>query len=344
MDFWVEIGVGDGNVDYALTATRIAAQSGASAVKVQWLKPDRIFHPSAERYDNTSGDWETQADGYASHIYPYQKWSPVIEQAQALGIEFIPAVFDPGAAQVAHGMGIRHVKIASGDITNEQLIRKVGSLGFERVTISTGAATRDEVVWAVDTLYEENHFMDLTLLACHLQYPTHPSAAHLGRIVALRDMYPTGCRIGYSDHTPGLDTIPVAMALGAQVIEKHFTLHPGEGGGDHDFAISPEELSAGVQMTQYIVEMVGNIELEPTPGEEAALVGARRSLYARRAIAKGSEIEAEDIIVLRPFVVGAYPANEFSAVIGARCHVDLDAGDPLLIRQIGGSGATLTVE
>lgn len=347
MDFWCEIGAADGSVEYALTAARVASASGASALKVQWLKPERIFHPEATRYDNTSGEWMYQADGYSAdrNIYPHQDWQPVIDQCEALGLEFIPAVFDSFAAHTAHDMGLDHVKIASGDITNQYLIKEVANIGFGQVTLSTGAATREEIIRAVNWLQEGNAPMgDLTLLACHLQYPSAVEAAHLGRIIALRDMYDRGVRIGYSDHTPGIDTVPVALAFGAQVIEKHFSLHPGEGGGDHDFAIGPEELSAATQLQQYLYAMIDNVEIEPTPGEAAARQGARRSLYAAHDIKAGSKLEPSDIRVLRPVADGAIPAERYEDFLYQTVHVDIDAGQPILMKVVGKSSASLTVE
>ena len=345
MEFWSEIGAGDGSVDYALTAARVVSASGGSALKVQWLHPKDIFTRSAPRYDNTSGEWATQFAGYegSRNIYPYGMWEPVIDQCRALDLEFIPAVFSKQAVTVASEMSLPHVKVASGDITHFSLIDQIGREGFPRVTISTGASTPAEIERAVEWLRAAGWSGELTLLACHLQYPSRVVNAHLGRIIALRDLFPRDVRIGYSDHTPGIDTIPVALSFGAQVVEKHFSLHPKSGGGDHDFAIGPEELAAAVQLSQYLLEMIGNVEIEVSPGEAAAREGARRSLFAVRDLVAGEQLTADDVVALRPVTEGAFEAWEVGDLIGQRVAVGISKGSPVLRRSVGAVSASLTV-
>ena len=350
MDIWAEAGGCDGEVAYGVAAAQAVAQAGAQALKVQWLRPETIFSKDAPRYDHTSGEWADQAGGYKRVIYPYDRWEPVIATCRANFIDFIPAVFEEAAVNAADHMGIGHVKIASGDITNERLVRyAAGAKNISHMTISTGASTMSEVESAVRWVQEEGPATGITLLACHLEYPSPVSSASLGRIIALQSAWPN-LAVGYSDHTPGLDTVPLALILGAEVLEKHFTLHPGVGGGDHDFAVDREELGDMVRIGQYVNAMVGDIELEPSPGEWAARSGARRSLYARVDIGRGTVLTDDLIVPLRPYIEGAVGAEDWSSVVEFKEHkglcamVDILAGDVLTWKTVGSVGATLTVE
>jgi len=349
MQIWAEAGGCDGEPAYGVAAAHAVSVSGASALKVQWLRPHTIFAKDAPRYDHTSGEWTDQAGGYTKVIYPYDQWEPVIAACHAGGIEFIPAVFEEAAVNAADQMNVSHVKIASGDITNERLIRyAAGAKNISKLTISTGASTLEEVERAVRWCQEEDPSLSLTLLACHLEYPSDVSNAHLGRIMVLRNAWPN-LHIGYSDHTPGLDTIPLAYILGAEVLEKHFTMHPKVGGGDHDFAVDKEELGDMVRMTQYVNAMVGDLEMVPSSGEQAAREGARRSLYALVDIEKGTRLTDDHVVPLRPVVDGAVPASDWSQTVeykaskGLIAFVDIKKGAPIMSREVGLTGATLTV-
>lgn len=341
MHIWAEAGACEGSVEYALLAARTVHEAGAHALKVQWLNTDTIFSKDAVRYDHTPGDWVLQAGGYPKTL-TYDEWSKVAELCSTIGIGFIPAVFDVSAVNNAAEIGLSMVKVASGDLTNEQLIRSVGLSGIPNVTLSTGAATMDEVTRAVRWIQGGSPSASITLLACHLEYPTAIEQAHLGRIIALRQEFPN-LNVGYSDHTPGIDIVPLVVCLGAQVLEKHFTLDREIGTGDHSFAVDKDELAEMVRLSQSTISVMDNIELVPTPGEQAALVGARRSLYAARDIEAGSRIEEDDLIPLRPYSAEAVDAAKFWATVGKRAFVDIKAGDAIGIKLVGSTGASLSV-
>lgn len=341
MHIWAEVGACEGDIKYALEVAHAVHQAGAHALKVQWLTPDTIFSKDAVRYDHTPGDWILQADGYPKMLGD-DEWAEVAELCSTLDIGFIPAVFDTQAVSMATKMGLAMVKVASGDLTNEQLIRSVSVSGIPNVTLSTGAATMDEVTRAVRWVQEGSPSTSITLLACHLEYPTALEHAHLGRIFALRQEFPI-LNVGYSDHTSGIETIPLAVCLGAQILEKHFTLNRDIGEGDHSFAVNQEELTEMVRLSQLTLGVIDNIELIPTPGEQAALVGARRSLYAARDIKAGSRIDEADLIPLRPYSTEAVDAAEYKATIGKRAFVDLKAGDVIGRKMVGSSGASLSI-
>jgi len=342
MYIWAEAGPCEGDIEYAKRAAHAVHKAGAHALKVQWLTPDTIFSKEAARYDHTPGEWILQADGYPK-VIPYADWREIADLCVTLGIGFVPSLFDVSAVRVAAEMDLAMVKVASGDITNEQLIKAIGTSKIPNITISTGASTIEEVTQAVRWVQESDPSKSITLLACHLEYPTEVVNAHLGRIVALRDQFPN-LNVGYSDHTSGLDTVPLAVCLGAQVLEKHFTLDRDIGVGDHSFAVDGDDLVEMVHLSQLTLSVVDNIELEPTPGEQAARVGARRSLYAARDIESGSHITEDDLVPLRPYSSEAVDASCFEETVGLRAFVDIAKGDPIGKKLVGLVGASLTVD
>lgn len=294
IEFWAEAGPCDKSVDRAIEYAEAVHAAGAQALKVQWYNPDTLTTPIASRYDNTSGGAATQHELFANPIYPYERWEPVIERCQALGIRFIPSVFDLEAVQVANKFSLPLLKIASGDLTYHTLIRAAAEQG-RQLAISTGAADLTEIAEAVDGLSPNHHI----LMACHLEYPTPYANANIARTFALQMSFPAFVP-GFSDHTPGIDTIPLIVASGCVVIEKHFTLTPNQG-YDSDFALDPDQLAAAVQKVQGTVAVMGNSDITPSQGEVAARIGARRSVYAARHIPAGQIITNEDLTVLRPF-------------------------------------------
>jgi sialic acid synthase SpsE len=342
MHIWAEVGSCEGDLDYAIRAADAVYRAGAHALKVQWLTPDKIFSKDAVRYDHTPGDWIQQADGYPRTL-THTAWAEVADHCNQIGLGFIPSVFDTGAILEASLMGLAMMKIASGDITNEQLVKAAGFSDVPNLTLSTGGATMDEVEQAVRWVQESDPGKSITLLACHLEYPTPVPDAHLGRILALREKFPN-LNVGYSDHTHGLDTTPLVVSLGAQVLEKHFTLDRDIGTGDHAFAVDETQLSEMVQLSQLTLSVIDNIELVPSSGEQAALTGARRSLYAARSIERGTKLTEDDLIPLRPHNSEGIDASSFWDTVGFHAFTDIAKGDLIGEKAVGGSGATLTVE
>lgn len=318
IELWAEAGPCENSVQKALDYVDAVYEAGAAALKVQWYNADAIVRPDAFRYDNTSGGPTTQYELFAGSIYPYERWEPVIEKCRSLNVRFIPSVFDLEAVGVANEYDLPVLKIASGDITYHELIREAAD--GRQVAISTGAATLPEVEAAVDQIQGEH-----ILMACHLEYPTPYHRANLARTYALQANFPHLIP-GFSDHTPGIDTVPLIVASGCQVIEKHFTLVPNTG-GDSDFALSPTELRNAVLKIEGTVAVMGDSYLEPTSGEEKARDGARRSPYLRVPVPAGKHIGINDLVMLRPFY-GIHPW-EAPSYVGRSYGMDLGAGDEL---------------
>jgi N,N'-diacetyllegionaminate synthase len=349
MRIWAEAGPCEGSVNYGIRAADAVARAGADALKVQWYRPDMLVTRDAARYDRTDhAGKETQWEAFQGALWPYDRWQPVKDRCDQLGIGFIPSVFDGDAVQAALEMGVTTLKIASGDITHGPLIDMAARAG-KQVVVSTGASTMAEVRRAYT--WASSYGAQVTLLACHLQYPTPHESAHLGRILALQQEFAWAAqkdqvRIGYSDHTPGPQITGFLAALGCQVHEKHFSLHPGDGGGDHDFAVGPDGLADMVKMAQAALTLIGNVELEPSSGEQAARIGARRSLYLRRAVT--THISPDDLTALRPYDEEGYEPWEIAVLFPHSAdpiRITHPMGEGELLRRawVGTVGGTLTV-
>ena len=293
IELWAEAGPCDNSVSQALKYVQAIHASGTNAIKVQWYNADTLVIPTATRYDKTGGVARLQYELFEDSIYPYSRWDPVIDRCKELGLRFIPSVFDFEAIDYANERELPVLKIASGDITYHKLIRAASE--GRQVALSTGASRLPEVELAVDQLTQGEHI----LMACHSEYPTGYHTANIARTHALQLNFPHMIP-GFSDHTPGIETIPPIVATGVQVIEKHFTLKQSMG-YDSDFALSPVELRNAVNKIQGTVAVMGDADIEPDAGEEAARTGARRSPYAAHRIPAEKHVELDDLVMLRPY-------------------------------------------
>ncbi len=274
MKIIAEIGPANGSVDYAIAAAEAASRAGAWAVKGQMYRRETLTSRTAATYAQgltrvPATQWEDFAD-----TIPYKDWRHVKDACDGLGIVFFASVFDFDAVDACEAIGVGHYKIASGDITYQQLLLEVGATG-KQVFVSTGAATIDEYRRAAEWIGHDR----VIPFVCTLAYPTTYNEAHLDRI---RYWSSTGQQVGWSDHTPGIAALIVAREMGAVVAEKHFTITP-LAGGDHDFAVTPKELEdfttgnyAPVSGRDFDI-LAGSYYLTPRSVEEPARVGARRS-------------------------------------------------------------------
>lgn len=351
MEIWCEAGTCEGELAYALQAADAVAKSGGDALKVQWFRPDTLVTKDAVRYDRTPGATHTTQQEMLGKVLRYDQWGPVIDRCRERGIKFIPSVFDMEAIEAAVKFDLPMLKIASGDITYRGLIEAAAGVS-ESIVISTGAATMGEVEQAVGWVRGISSYVPIILLACHLSYPTALYEARLGRVKALQDRFSTDIamrlmEVGYSDHTPGTDTfVPLAL-LGATVVEKHFSVLPyGEGIGDHTFAIRMEDVLEASRKVGGLWQMVDLVELAPTPQEQAARKGARRSLHALVDLKPGDRLTKEVVGVLRP-AGGIEPALYDQVTEPGkewRAMVEIPAGAAIEASWAGRVGGTLTVE
>lgn len=283
------------SVRRAADMARQARAAGAWGFKVQLLQPDEIATPWATPYWRDTLGKTTQAEAFRdAGVIGYQEWGYVAEVCNEVGIEFIGTPFDHRAVDALAELGCRYVKIASGDITYRQLLQHVNEVDWH-VILSTGASTLPEVARALELL----HDVDVTLLVCTLEYPTPLHAANLARITTLRHTFP-GHVIGYSDHTSLPNTALAAAALGAELIEVHYTTTPKSGEvADNFMAVDPQELRRYVEHAWTGHYLRGDAKFN-APNERAAREGARRSVVAAREIRRGEHITARDVAFRRP--------------------------------------------
>ena len=294
-----EAGVHHGNdVGLACRYVEAAHEAGADAIKFQTYTADRLVARWAPTY------WEddegrTQHEIFAERsLLTEDDYRRVARRARDLGITFLSTPFDPGAAAMLDRLAVAAFKIASADVTHLPLLRAVASFS-KPVLLSTGASSIEEVRQAVDALAPSG--APVALLHCSLAYPTPVGEANLRRIELLGREFPNHV-VGYSDHTLPEETelaCPLAVALGASIVEKHFTLDRSLPGDDHYHAVDPDGLARMVAACRQACEMAPVAE-ELRPREQAARTYARRSVVAARTLAAGQILTEQDIDFKRP--------------------------------------------
>lgn len=276
-----ELGMCNNSIEWAHEAVDAAVEAGCWGSKVQML--NRLAAPGTARYDRLPGP-ATQQDGFDDAL-PYEAWGEVFDHAREVGLEPFASCWDLEAVEVARGHGAMWFKVGSADITYRSLIEASAE---GNLILSTGAATRSEVERAVEWAYRcLRPDTQIVVMACTLSYPTRVHEAQLGRIGELIDMFDVS--IGYSDHTRSVRTGGLAVAAGATYLEKHMTVTPGLG-GDHDFALTPDQMSAYTDFARQAESMLDDEWLIDSERQARAL--ARRSLHTIAAV------EPMDVLVL----------------------------------------------
>ncbi len=290
----------DRDLDQAKRLIDVAARAGADAVKFQTFTADRIVAETRTRakyLDAILPPDETMASLFAKLELPYE-WHPILkEHAEAAGLDFISSSFDERAVDLLHGLGVKVFKIATYELWHLPLIRYVARLGLPMIC-STGMAALGEVEDAVRVVAEEENLANLILLHCTVNYPPPMADLNLRAIETMRVAFQVP--VGYSDHTPGWTAAVVATALGAAVIEKHFTTSRNRPGPDHRFALEPDELATMIRAIRDAEASLGDGVKRMAAAEADLYLTARRSLHAARAIEAGETITADAIAILRP--------------------------------------------
>lgn len=293
--------------DAACLMIEEARRTGARAVKFQFYKADRLAAAVSPAY------WDLEEEPTASQRELFARFDRFgrreYEQLAAfcagLGIEFMATPFDVDSAAALDPLVSRH-KVASADITNSELLEKIGSFR-KPVLLSTGASEREEISRAVETLQHAGA-AEVALLHCVLNYPTGEEQANLWKIEALRREYPR-LRVGYSDHTRfNAEVLVTAWLLGADLIEKHFTLDKTLKGNDHYHAADSRDIGELRERFRIICAMVGAERPQwYDPAEEKARIYARRGVYLVRGVSAGDPLQAADAVFLRPQAKGITP-------------------------------------
>ncbi|MBI5134706.1 pseudaminic acid synthase [Candidatus Uhrbacteria bacterium] len=318
----------DRNFEQALQLIDAAKESGADVVKFQVFSADTMAaatqDPTVDLGSDTFGRYgKTLHELYRKVELP-REWLPrLTEYAKQRDIMFAATPFDEDAVDALEAIDAPFYKIASYEITHLPLIRYTAQTG-KPLILSTGMATIEEIRDAVEAV-EQTGNTQYALLHCGVGYPPPMNDLHLAAMDVMREQFM--CPIGYSDHTIGL-TIPIAaVARGASIYEKHFTLDRNLPGPDHKFALEPAELAAMVRGIRDVEQAIGRPQKCVAESELTYYRRGRRSIFTNRAIKKGDIIKREMLSIVRP-ALGLLP-KDLDRVIGKRARVNMEAFDPV---------------
>ena len=302
----------------------VAADAGADAVKFQTYTGRDLYSSRTPRFDYLADERSPQE--LLDAVALPREWQPELaEHAAARGIHFFSSPFDMAAVDSLRELGVPAMKIASFEIVDLPLIRHAAAAGVP-VIVSTGMAVLGEIEDALGAVAAAgNH--EVALLRCASVYPAPPAIMNLRAMGTLREAF--GVPVGLSDHTCGTAMAAGAAALGAELVEKHFTLSRGMEGPDHPFALEPDELAAMVAAIRDVEAGLGNGRLEGPSEEEAGEMYtlARRSVIAAVDISAGTEITAEMLTVKRPGT--GVPPRYLELLVGRTARVDIPFDEPI---------------
>jgi len=316
----------NGDIKLAKQLIDIAAEAGADLVKFQTFSADRLATNKAVKADyqtRTTENSESQLDMLRRLELTDGMHRELIEHCASRNIGFFSTGFDIESVNLLVSLGQDHFKIPSGEITNLPLLRHIGGLG-KPVLFSTGMATLGEIEAAIEVLEQAGTpRTNMTMLHCTTEYPTPMTEVNLR---AMQSMHHTfGVAAGYSDHTSGIEVAIAAIALGAVVIEKHFTLDRNLPGPDHKASLVPQELKAMVSAIRNIEFALGDGIKRLTPSEVRNKPVARKSLVASRAIKAGELFSAQNVTTKRPGT-GISPMR-WHEIIGEAARKDYNEDD-----------------
>jgi pseudaminic acid synthase len=321
------------SLERALEIVEAAAEAGAHAIKVQTYTADTMTIDLDEREFHISDPGSLWAGESLYNLYkkaytPWEWHKPIFERARALGIIPFSSPFDETAVAFLEELGASCYKIASFENTDLPLIRCAAATG-KPLIISTGMASMVELEETVAAARDAG-CQDLVLLKCTSTYPAEPTSTNLRTIPHLREVF--GCEVGVSDHTMGIGVSVAAVALGATVVEKHFTLSRADGGVDSTFSMEPAELRQLAAETKRAWQSLGGVRYGPTEGEKKSLQ-FRRSLYVVEDMEPGESFTKENVRAIRPGL--GLPPKHFAALLGKKAARKIGRGTALAWEHIG---------
>ena len=291
----------NGHYDLAVKMIHEAKRAGADYVKFQTAVPELVistFAPKAEYQKETTGSDESQLDMCRAIHLPLSDYVRLKAVCDEVGIGFVSTPFDLVSIDTLEPLAMDFYKVPSGEITNLPYLRKIASK-HRPVIMSTGMSNLDEIAAAIDVLERGGLRRDqITLLHCNTEYPTPFCDVNLAAMHTIAERF--GVKVGYSDHTRGIEVPIAAVAMGAQVIEKHFTLDCYMEGPDHKASLEPDRLKAMVDAIRNVEQAIGSADKHATASETPNKVVARKSIVAARDIAEGEILTEENITVKRP--------------------------------------------
>lgn len=321
----------NGSIENAFKMIDAAKYAGVDYIKFQTYKSEDVISRFAKKanyqINNTSDADESQLQMVKKLELSYDQHQELIEYCNKKNINFFSTAFDLDSLEYLHEIGLQIVKIPSGEITNLPYLRKAAAL-FSEVILSTGMATLDEIKEAFDVFINAGISKEnITILHCNTEYPTPYEDVNLKAMLHIQEVF--GTRVGYSDHTLGIDVPIAAVALGASLIEKHFTLNKNMEGPDHKASLEPKELKLMVSAIRNIERALSGSETkEVTKSEKKNISIARKSIIAKQKIRKGEIFTEDNITVKRPGT-GISPMK-WDEVIGKTATKDFE-DDELII-------------
>lgn len=316
----------NGSLDLAKKLVDVAVESGADIIKFQTFNPSSLttLHAGTARYQGESG-YRSQIEMLSELCLPNEQLAVLKHHCDGRNIVFLSTAFDLNSVDVLLDLGQTTWKIPSGDITNVPLLERIGSIAKE-VILSTGMATLGEIEQALTYLADKGCPRDrVVVLHCNTEYPTPVADVNLRAMMTIGSAFDV--RIGYSDHTLGIDVSIAAVALGACVIEKHFTLDRGLPGPDHRASLEPAELMAMVSSIRNVEEALGCKQKLVSPSEQKNMKFVRKGIYASRSIAMGDVFSDINITTKRP--EHRVAAALWHQILGRKADKDYEMDDPI---------------
>ncbi len=293
----------NGNIENAFRLVDAAAYAGVDYIKFQTFKAEKLVSGSAKKavyqIQNTRNAEETQFQMLQKLELSQEQHAQLIAYCQKKNIQFFSTAFDLDSLEYLHRVGLKMVKIPSGEITNLPYLRKAARL-FKQVILSTGMTTISEIKDAISVFTEAGIPKEnITILHCNTEYPTPMDDVNLKAMLHIQEVF--GTEVGYSDHTLGIEVPIAAVALGASIVEKHFTLDKTMNGPDHSASLEPDELKAMVSAIRNLEKALSVSGMkEVSPSEQKNMAIARKSIVATKEIHKGELFTEDNIGVKRP--------------------------------------------
>jgi N-acetylneuraminate synthase len=291
----------NGDFELAKKMVDIAFEAGADIIKFQTAIPELVMSntaPKAEYQNNNTGIEESQLEMSKKIHLPLTAYKELKIYCEEVGIKFLSTPFDHVSIDLLSDLGQDIFKIPSGEITNLPYLKKVANLK-SKIIISTGMSNLSEIEFALDILVQNGSTLDnIIVLHCNTDYPSPYEDVNLLAMITIKNAF--GVRVGYSDHTPGIEVPIAAVALGAEVIEKHFTLDKKMAGPDHLASLNPKELREMIIAIRNIEIALGSGRKIPTPSESKNLNIARRSIHLLNNIQEGTILNEAHLIMKRP--------------------------------------------
>lgn len=321
----------NGSIETAKEIIHAMKEAGADCVKVQTYTADTITMDCRNEYFLLKGGtWDGQNlhDLYKQAYMPWEWQGELKKEAESIGLDFFSTPFDPTSVDFLESIDIPFYKIASFEVVDIPLIKKVAATG-KPIIMSVGMASLAEIDEAVSVI--KSYGNDLALLKCSSAYPAVPEKMNLKTICHLRDTYQVP--VGLSDHSMGSVSAVTAVALGARIIEKHFCLSREFGGPDSSFSMEPDEFKQMVEDVQMAAKAVGEVAYRVSE-EEKSNYAVRKSIFVSKDIKKGEILTPDNIRVVRPGY-GMSP-KFYEEVLGRKAVRDIAFGEPLDMGMFGG--------